>query len=233
MSWVDQARGLLHNNESIRKEVRIGSGGVVVTNQRLLVFTPEQPGANFRQVDRPNVESVERRTSGDRKFLMPGLKAGIVGLVMVAFGYVFNFDSFAEGVSLDSGTGAASAVGLGGILGLIQTAIELFALIDELLRIFGGLALVVSAVALGVYVWSRENRVVVSVAGEGDIELAADDDVDDALLDRLRTAIQSDGAVPAATSGGFVEASAESEGDDSLGDSLDFGDGTATTGQRR
>ncbi|MBX0287235.1 hypothetical protein [Haloarcula salinisoli] len=231
MSWVEQARSLLHNNESIREEVRIGSGGVVVTNQRLLVFTPGQPGANFRQVDRPNVESVERRTSGDRKFLMPGLKAGIVGLTMVAFGYAFNFDDFAEGIALDSGTGAAGAVGVGGLLGLIQTAIELFALFDELLRIFGGLALAFSAVALGVYVWSREDQLVVSVAGEGKIELPATDDVDDALLDRLRTAIQPGGAAPAATPGGFGEEVTETKTDDPLGDNIDFGDGAATTGQ--
>ncbi len=225
MSWVGQAKSLLHNNESIREEVRIGSGGVVVTNQRLLVFTPEQPGANFRQVDRPNVESVERRTSGDRKFLMPGLKAGIVGLVMVAFGYAFNFDSFAESISLDSGAGAAGAVGIGGILGTIQTAIELFALLDDLLRIVGGLALAFSAVALGVYVWSRENRLVVSVAGEGDIELAADENIDDTLLDQLRTAVESDGPAPAAPPSNFGEASAESETDDPLGDDLDIDDG--------
>ena len=231
MSWVERARDLLHNNESIREEVRIGSGGVVVTNQRLLVFTPEQSGANFRQVDRPNVESVKRHTSGDRKFLMPGLKAGILGLVMVAFGYVFNFDEFAESIALDGGTGAAGAVGVGGLLGMMQTVIELFALLDEGLRIVGGLALAVSAVALSVYVWSRDDRLVVSVAGESDIELAADDDIDDDLLDRLRTAIDSDNPAPAATSSDFGETAVESENDDPLGENLDFGDGGSATGQ--
>jgi len=231
MSWVEQARNLLHNNESIREEVRIGSGGIVVTNQRLLVFTPEQPGANFQQVDRPNVESVERRTSGDRKFLMPGLKAGILGLVMVAFGFVFNFDDFAEGIALDGGTGAASAVGVGGLLGLMQTIIELFVLLDDLLRIFGGLALAFSAVTLGVYVWSRDDQLVVSVAGESDIELATAEEIDDALLDRLRTAVASDGPAPAPSPGEFGEAAAESGTDDPLGDDVDVGDGAPATDQ--
>jgi|GEM_PF-472766 len=223
MSWVERATELLHDTESIREEVRIGTGGVVVTDRRLLVFTPDQPGANFRQVDLPNVESVERRTSGEGRFLVPGVKAGILGLVTVALGYAFSFDQFAESVSLDGGTGAAGAVGVGGLLGMVQTVIESLALLDDLLRIFGGVALAFSAVALGVYIWSRESGLVVSVAGENEIELTAED-VDDDRLDRLRTAIQGSGAAPAATPGGF----GESESDDPLGDTLDVGDGTTT-----
>ena len=108
---------------------------------------------------------------------------------------------------------------------------EALALLDEGLRIVGGLALAVSAVALSVYVWSRDDRLVVSVAGESDIELAADDDIDDDLLDRLRTAIDSDNPAPAATSSDFGETAVESENDDPLGENLDFGDGGSATGQ--
>ena len=227
MSWVERATELLHDTESIREEVRIGSGGVVVTNQRLLVFTPDSQGANFRQVDLPNVESVERRTIGERRFLMPGLKAGVLGLVMVAFGYAFNFDQFAEGITLDSGTGAASAVGVGGLLGMVQTFIELLAMLDDLLRIVGGLALAFTAVALGAYVWSRDSRLVASVAGEDDIELPGSG-VDDARIDRLRTAIQGEGVAPATTPGG-LESAGESERNDPLEEKLDFGDGASAT----
>lgn len=222
MSWVERASDLLHGNEVIEEEVQVGTGGVVVTNQRVLVFTPDRAGANFRQVDRPNVESVESRATGERRFIMPGVKAGILGIVMVAFGYAFSFDQLSESISLDSG-GAASAVGVGQLLGIIQTFIGLLAMLDDLLRIVGGLALAFSVVALGVYVWSRERLLVISVAG-GD-ELTVGEDTDDDCRDRLQMAIRPDGPSSAATSEGDSGSGARLESE------VDLGDGRATTDQ--
>ena len=69
MYWVERAEGLLYEGESVRETVPVGAGGIVVTTHRLLAFTPDREGPNFRQVDRPNVDGAEVRTVGTFRFL--------------------------------------------------------------------------------------------------------------------------------------------------------------------
>jgi len=64
MHWVERAEGLLYEGESVRETVPVGAGVVVVTTHRLLAFTPDREGPDFRQVDRPNVDGAEVRTVG-------------------------------------------------------------------------------------------------------------------------------------------------------------------------
>lgn len=189
MDWVERAGDLLYDGETIRERVRVGDGGVVVTSHRLLAFTPDRDGPNFRQVDRPNVEGVDRQRAGNADFLEQGVKALVAGVVLVAAGQMVSLDSLVAGVSL-SGVSSAGAMGLGGMLGLLQGMLRLMAQLDDLMTLFGGLALAVAAVVLGVYLWSRERLLVVSVAGGDDVELPAPDD--DAVLERVRAAIQPD-----------------------------------------
>ena len=94
------------------------------------------------------------------------------GAVLVAAGMTVSLDGMVSGISLGGG-GTASAVGIGGMLGLLQSMLSLLAQLDDLMRIFGGLALAFGAVVLAVYLWSRERVLVVSVAGGDDIELTA------------------------------------------------------------
>ncbi|KZX49786.1 hypothetical protein [Haloarcula sp. K1] len=186
MDWVARAESLLYDGEVIEADVRLDRGGVVVTSHRILVFTPDREGSNYRQVDRPNVEGVDVTTSGDWSFLELGVKALVVGVVLVAAGMTVSLDSLVGNVSLDSG-GAASAVGIGGMLGMLQTMLTLMAQLDDLMRLFGGLALAFAAVVLGVYLWSRDRLLVVRVAGDDDIELTAPDD--ESVVDRIEAAI--------------------------------------------
>ncbi|NHX39519.1 MULTISPECIES: hypothetical protein [Haloarcula] len=186
MDWVARAESLLYDGEVIEADVRLDRGGVVVTSHRVLVFTPDREGSNCRQVDRPNVEGVDVTTSGDWSFLELGVKALVVGIVLVAAGMTVSLDSLVGNVSLDSG-GAASAVGIGGMLGMLQTMLTLMAQLDDLMRLFGGLALAFAAVVLGVYLWSRDRLLVVRVAGGDDVELTAPDD--ESVVDRIEAAI--------------------------------------------
>lgn len=186
MNWVERADGLLYDGEAIEAQVRVGAGGVVVTSHRLLAFTPEREGANYRQVDRPNVEGAEYRTSGEFEFLQQAVKALVVGAVLVVAGTTVSLDGMVSSISLDSG-GAASAVGIGGMLGLLQSLLSLLAQLDDLMRLFGGLALAFGVVVLAVYLWSRERMLVVSVAGDDDIELPAPED--ERAVDQLRAAL--------------------------------------------
>jgi len=200
MDWVARAESLLYDGEVIEADVRLDRGGVVVTSHRVLVFTPDREGSNYRQVDRPNVEGVDVTTKGDWSFLELGVKALVIGVVLVGAGMTVSLDSLVGNVSLDSG-GAASAVGIGGMLGMLQTMLTLMAQLDDLMRLFGGLALAFAAVVLGVYLWSRDRLLVVRVAGDDDIELTAPDD--ERVVDRIEAAI-----VPGA-------ASADTENDQS------------------
>ncbi len=73
------------------------------------------------------------------------------------------------------------------MLGMLQTMLTLMAQLDDLMRLFGGLALAFAAVVLGVYLWSRDRLLVVRVAGDDDIELTAPDD--ESVVDRIEAAI--------------------------------------------
>lgn len=197
MDWVERAGDLLYDGESVREEVTVGSGGVVVTTHRVLAFTPDRDGSNYRAVDRPNVDGAGFETSGELPFLFQAVKAIVIGLVLLAAGMTVNLEGLVSGISLDSG-GAAGAVGLGQMMGLMQTMLSLLAQLDDIMRLFGGLALAFGAVVLAVYLWSRERLLVISVAGEDDIELTAPDD--DSVRDRLeRALIPGDGSASAGT----------------------------------
>ena len=186
MDWVERADELLYDGESIRETVPTGSGAVVVTTHRLLAFTPDRDGPNYHQVDRPNVDGAEIRTTGELQFLQQAVKALVVGAVLVAAGMTVSLDGMVSGISLGGG-GTASAVGIGGMLGLLQSMLSLLAQLDDLMRIFGGLALAFGAVVLAVYLWSRERVLVVAVAGGDDIELTAPGD--ETAVDQLQAAV--------------------------------------------
>ena len=184
--WLDRADELLYDGEESIERVRIGEGGVVVTSHRVLVFTPGGDGANFRDVDRPNVVGVAAGTSGEWAFLERAIKALVAGGVLLVAGQTVSLDSMVEGIEIGA---SAGQVGMGGMLGLLQTFLSLMAQLDELLTLFGALALLFGAIVLGVYAWSREAELVVSVAGdEEDLRLPAPDDAA-AVAARLESVI--------------------------------------------
>jgi hypothetical protein len=187
MDWVERADALLYDGETVEREVRVGEGGVVVTTHRVLAFTPDRDGANYRAVDRPNVEGVGVTTTGEGAFLEQGVKALVAGVVLVGAGQVISLDGIVAGISIGGGQ-AASAVGIGGLLGMVQTLLTLLAQLDDIMRLFGGLALALAAVVLGVYAWSRERVLVVDVAGDDDVVLSAPDD--EAVVEQLEAAVR-------------------------------------------
>jgi hypothetical protein len=198
MDWAERAENLLYDGEAVEAQVRVGEGGVVVTSHRVLAFTPDREGSNYRAVDRPNVNGASVTSSGEFQFLQQAIKAIVVGVVLVGAGMTVSLDGLVSGVSLDSG-GAAGTVGLGQMMGLLQTLLSLLGQLDDLMRIFGALALVFGAVVLGVYIWSRERLLVVGVAGEDDIELTAPEN-EEAVLQQLKAALLPGDAPPGAVS---------------------------------
>jgi hypothetical protein len=182
--WHARVDDLLFDGEDVETEVEVDEGAVVVTSHRVLAFTPDTAGANFDYVDRPNVSGVEQTTRGSVGFLATAVKAFVVGAILVAAGQVVSLDEMVGGI--DVGTGGE--MGLGGFIGLMQSLLNLLALLDELLVAAGAIALLVGALFLGAYAWSREELLVVEVAGDDDIELPVPER-DDAVADDLDRAV--------------------------------------------
>jgi hypothetical protein len=188
MDWVSRAEEMLYDGESIRETIYVRSGAIIVTSHRVLTFTPDRDGPNYRHVDRPNVDGAEVSTKGNMGFLKHAVKALVVGGMLLAAGLTINFDGLASGVSLDSGT-ATGQVGVGGMMGPLQSTLSLLAQLDELLLTFGGLAVVLGIIVLGVYIWTRERLLVILIAGADDIELTAPDE--ESSVQRLQDALRT------------------------------------------
>jgi len=174
MRWRDRASDRLRNGEVIEETVAVGENGVVVTNQRLLAFVPEGDGANYRAVERPNVEDATLRHDGDTDYLEYTAKGALGGLAAIGIGLTVDFGSFIslEGVS----TTGASEVGVGGLTSLLTSITSLMDRIDDALLVGGLLALVLGLGAFGLYLESRTHNLVIDIAGEEDLYIQAPSD---------------------------------------------------------
>lgn len=197
MDWQARAGELLFDGESVRERVDAGSDLVVVTTHRVLVFTPEGDGANFRAVDRPNVTGVRAGTHGNADQLRRAAVAGAGGLGALALGLLLDLDSLVPNGAVDLAGG--SAAGIGGALETIETLLRIVALLDDLLVAAGLLALLAGVVLAGVYWTRREPELTITVAGDDDVQLSWADDADshgdadgpEAAAHRLRRALRS------------------------------------------
>jgi hypothetical protein len=166
----DHVEDLLYDGETVRETVDLAAGQVVVTSHRVLAFTPRTEGANFRQADLPNVEGVGLGAQTEADLLERALRFGVIGAVLLGFGVVVDFGSIVGDVDLTGGE-AAGQIGIGGVLGPIQTMLGLIRSLDQYMQLFGAVALVLGVVLFGVYWYLREPTVVIEVAGGDDIHV--------------------------------------------------------------
>jgi hypothetical protein len=188
--WRERVSDLLYDGEEIRDSVDVETSTVVVTSHRLLVFTPDGDGPNFRQVDRPNVDGVSAGTRSETERLEQGVRYGVIGAVLVIAGTVIDLDSLLGDVS--GATQSASEFGFGGFMGTLQSMMALLTRLDELLQIAGVLALFLSVVLLGVYWYTREPTLVIEVAGDDDVHVPRSTGASE-CVQRLQTAVAPDG----------------------------------------
>lgn len=184
--WSDRAEDLLFDGESIEAEVAVGTSDVVVTSHRVLAFTPEREGKDFRKIDRPNVRGVRRQAVDSIDVRRRAAKLSVAGVVLAAVGLVFDPQSLIPRPDLSSADGAGE---VGGILSLVQGLLDLFYALDVGLLVLGLLLLTLGLGLLGVQLAMRSSRLALDVAGEEPILLSGT--VDDAALDRLRTALSA------------------------------------------
>jgi len=174
MTWADRANELLYDGETVRETVPVGDGEVYVTTHRLLAFRGEDAGgANFRGVDRPNVDGVAASAESDRGALASAVAWGGLGAALAAGGVVVEVaDFFATPEALEQG----AVAGAGGVVSLLRSAFDALALVDEGVAVLGGVLLAVAAWYAARYWRSRERVVTVAVAGDGDVVLPVGDD---------------------------------------------------------
>lgn len=160
--------GLLYDGEEVTLRAGGADPSVVVTTHRVLAFTPEGEGPNYRPLERPNVLGVARRSTGGERWLLAGLKALFVGLALLAGGVVVDLDGVLGAVDVGSAPGGT---GLGGLLRAVALIGAALSLLDEALLVSGALGSLVGLTLVAVAVRSRERRVYLEVAGGDDVPL--------------------------------------------------------------
>jgi len=187
--WRDRIEGLLYEGEAVVETVELDGASVVVTSHRVLAFTPDLEGPNFRGVERPNVTGVSAGARAEAALLERTVKFGVVGAVLVVAGQVVDFGGIVGDVDLSGGQ-AAGQVGIGGILGPLQSMLDVLRNLDGYMQVAGALALLLAVVLGGVYWYLRESTLVVEVEGENDLHVPRPDD--DGVAQRLERAIALD-----------------------------------------
>jgi hypothetical protein len=149
----------------------------------VLSFAPDAAGANYRAVDRPNVDDVTVGTRSDRGYLAWGAVAGASAVLLLAGWMLFD----AGGLFPASTGEGASALGVGGVIGRMRSWLGLL----DAAMLWGGVLLFpVAAVLAGLYVRSRETVVSVVVAGDRDVDVPGDGVADpEAAAEDLRSVL--------------------------------------------
>jgi hypothetical protein len=190
--WQSRVKELLYESESVEEALNYDDTRVVVTSHRVMAFTPEMDGENFRQVERPNVTGVGTGAQSRASLAARSIRYGIYGAVLILAGYFLNFESFVGGVNFDAES--AKQTGAGGIVETTQGMLDLIANLDELMQTFGALALLAAVAIFGVYWLLRTPTMVISVAGdEADIHVPRPENADE-IAPKLEALILPDGA---------------------------------------
>jgi hypothetical protein len=190
--WHERVDELLYDGESVHERLEIESAQVVVTSHRVIAFTPDLDGQNFQQVDRPNVTGVDTGADANDALLSRVISTGAIGLLLVVVGSVIDFDSILGDATLSDGATSGEMGRMGSVIDTTRSMLDMFAQLDDMMRVVGALALLLAVALFGVYWLGRDSLFVVTTAGESDdIRLPRPDNVADARH-RLEAAIFPD-----------------------------------------
>jgi hypothetical protein len=167
MNLPAELERMRQSGESVERVVEVGSATLAVTEQRLLALTPDSDGANFRAIERPNVEAISTGARGTTAHLRRAIRPGILGVVLLGASQFVDLEGVA-GATTPPGT---DQLGLGGLFALLDLFLGLLALLDTVL-LLGGVGLLCLALLLvGAYGYSRSTQLHVTVAGGDDLRV--------------------------------------------------------------
>jgi hypothetical protein len=168
VSLPDDLERMRRSDEPVERVVTVGDATLAVTEQRLLALTPDSDGANFRAIERPNVEAVTGGARGNSAHLRRAIRPGILGVVLLGASQFVDLEGVA-GATTPQGT---DQLGLGGLFALLELFLGVLALLDTLL-LLGGVGLLCLALLLvAAYGYSRSRELRITVAGGDDMSVA-------------------------------------------------------------
>lgn len=233
MAWTQHVDQLLYDGETEQRRVAFANATVVVTSQRVLVFT-DGNGATYQQVDRPNVRRVTVDTGGETRHLVRAVLPAVVGSVLLAFGAALTRidlvpDSGVDGDDVqltDDGTGVSVDTMSDVTDGLFSTVETLLTVFELGTMLLGVLSLAAATVLVGCYARSRTRTAVLRVSGDDDLEVPVSDaDIEDGLVTALKEAVR-----PGLDGGLEPDGARFEDGDDDL--ERASGDGASADGDR-
>lgn len=184
MARVDVERQL-RKDEEIEVTMTAGEGRLVLTSHRVFAVTPERDGPNFATARRPNVEGVDKETTGGSSHLERGIKAVVVGLLLLGISASVDLGGLLGDATVESST--AGQVGVGQIVAMLDVLQTVLALLDAAMLVGGFAAALFGLASLGLFVRERQRNLVVCVAGD---DLRLDADVSDSDLADLQRRLE-------------------------------------------
>ena len=185
-TWSDHVDQLLDERERERHRVDLERATVVVTNRRVLAFTPDEDGPNYRSAERPNVTRVSVETDSAPGRLLWASLFLCLGLGLLLVGTTVDLASLADNYAGTTGdpTGIADVA-----LETLSTVLTVF---DLSILVGGGLLLALATLFFASYARSRTRRLALRVSGDDDIVLP----VTDADLEAERTVVLEEAIGP-------------------------------------
>lgn len=185
MEWTDHAEQLFLDGERERDRVELDSAVVVVTTHRVLVFTPERDGTDFRTVDRPNVRNVTVETDSNWRSARWALTAGVLGGGLLAAGLLVDAAGVVATLSGERAGPASGAVD--GLLAAVESLLTAF---EFTLLGTGFVVLLVGLLFALQYARSRSRRLILWIADDENVDLSVSDgDLERGVVPALTGAI--------------------------------------------
>ncbi|WP_339105540.1 hypothetical protein [Haloterrigena salinisoli] len=162
-TWSEHVDQLLDEGERERHRVDLEKATVVVTNRRVLAFTPDVDGPNYRSVERPNVTRVSVETDSAPGRLVWATLFLFLGLGLLLVGTMFDLAALADDYAGNTGdpTGIAD-----GTLETLSTVLTVF---DLSILVGGGVLLALAVLFFAAYARSRVQRLALRVSGGDDV----------------------------------------------------------------
>lgn len=178
-SWREHVDQLLDDGERVTHRVDLDAATIVVTNRRVLVFTPDLEGSNVHYADRPNVTRASVELNSTPRHLAWATFWIVLGVGIVLLALTTDVPALVDGAPDETGdpTGIVDAA-----IGTLQTLLTVFEL--SVLAV-GAVLLIVATGCYVRYIRSRTRRLVLRIAGDEDLTLP----VTDADIETGRTAV--------------------------------------------
>ncbi|OAQ52945.1 hypothetical protein HTG_08945 [Natrinema mahii] len=186
-AWTDRVEQLCDEGERIDHRADLEAATLVVTNRRLLAFTPDRSGRNFRAVERPNVGTVTVESTDRLAWLVLSLAAAVVGVGLLEASRATLGDLVPVGLP-----SAPALPPVSDLAGAVREGVGTALLVLE----WGAVALALTALLFAVvfavgYVRSRSRRLVIRVSGGADLAVPITDTaVEDGVVADLEAAIR-------------------------------------------